>query len=181
MYPLLNMEVILQQTGALCASALAVTTAPARPSLLTEVGHLLLGSVPTALLFLVLVIFYEFLVHKPLSATLARRRDLTEGAMVEAQKAIDRAEARAAEYAEKLRSARAEAYRLREQRVKQWIAEREAALETARQSAGQKVSQAKAGIETEAAAARQTIQASVADLAAQAIRAVLPVAAGGSR
>lgn len=175
------MEVILQHTGALMTCLIAVSDAPAKPSLLGQVGGLLLRSIPTALLFLVLVVAYEFLVHKPLTAVLARRRALTEGAMEEAQKAITAAEARAAEYAEKLRLARAEAYKLREQRIKQWNAEREAALDAARKSASQKVTQARAGIETEAAAARQAIHASAADLAALAVRAVLPVAVGGLR
>ena len=176
------MQVILQHTGALMTCLIAMIDVPAKPSLLGQVGELLLRSVPTALLFLVLVVAYEFLVHKPLTAMLARRRALTEGAMEDAQKAIAAAETRAAEYAEKLRLARAEAYKVREQRAKQWNAEREAALEAARKSASQKVSEAKAGIEAEAAAARKTVQASAADLAALAVRAVLPaVAVGGSR
>ena len=91
------------------------------------------------------------------------------------------AEAKAQEYAERLRQARAEAYKLREQRVKQWSAERDAALEAARQAAGQKVRQAKAELEAEAAAARAALQAAAADLAGRAVRAVLPAAAGGSR
>ncbi len=72
--PLSIMEVILQHTGALMTCLIAVTDAPAKPSLLGQVGGMLLHSVPTALLFLVLVVAYEFLVHKPLTATLARRR-----------------------------------------------------------------------------------------------------------
>ncbi len=172
---------MLQQTGPLLAGAIAVTAAPAQPSLAGQVGHLLVESVPTALLFLVLVVVYEFLVNKPLSATLGRRRALTEGAMEEAKKAIANAEARASEYAEKLRLARAEAYKIREARVNQWNVEREAALETARKNASLKVREAEAQLEAEAAAARQTIQTSAAELARQAIRAVLPVAVGGSR
>jgi F-type H+-transporting ATPase subunit b len=133
------------------------------------------------LLFIFLVLAYQFLVQGPLTATLKKRRDLTEGAMEEAQKAIARAEARTAEYADKLRMARTEAYKVREQRVKQWNAERDAALDTARKTAGQKVSQAKAEVEAEAAAARQTILGSAGELAGQVVRAVLPLAAGGSR
>jgi F-type H+-transporting ATPase subunit b len=149
--------------------------------IIQQVAQLLLGSVPTALLFLVLVISYEFLVQKPLTAVLARRRGLTLGAMEDARKAIEQSEARAAEYAERLRQARADAFKVREQRMKQWIAERDAAVETARKSAGEKVRQATAAIEEEAAAARRTILASVADLASRAVRAVMPAAAGGSR
>ena len=140
-----------------------------------------MGAIPTAMLFIVLVLAYQFLVQGPLTATLARRRALTEGAMEDAQKAIADAEARTAEYSAKLRQARAEVYKVREQRVKQWNAERDAQLDVARKAAGQKVSQARAELEAEAAAARQTIQGTVGELAGQVVRAVMPVAAGGSR
>src|SRR5579875_829683 len=149
--------------------------------ILQQVGALLVGAIPTAALFLVLVVAYEFLVHKPLTATLARRRALTLGAMEEAQKAIADAETRAAEYAEKLRNARGEAFKIREQRLQQWMAERDAALEAARKAAAEKVAQARAAVEAEAQTARQAIQASAAELAQMAVRAVLPAVAGGSR
>ena len=141
----------------------------------------MVGAIPTALLFIVLVLAYQFLVQVPLTATLAQRRARTEGAIEDAQKAIALAEARAAEYADKLRQARAETYKAREQRVKQWSAERDAALEAARKTAAHKVSQARAELESEAALARQAIQASAGELAGQVVRAVLPQAAGGSR
>ncbi len=78
----------------------------------------------------------------------------------------------------KLRQARAEVFRMREARVKQWNAERDAALDAARKAAGLKVNQAKAELEAEAARARESIQASAGDLACQVVRAVLPMAAG---
>jgi F-type H+-transporting ATPase subunit b len=133
------------------------------------------------LLFIVLVLAYQFLVQGPLTATLKQRRARTEGAIEDAQKAIALAEARAAEYEAKLRQARAEVYKVREQRVKQGNAERDAALDAARKVAGLKVSQAKAELEAEASAARRSIQASAGELANQVVRAVLPLAAGGSR
>jgi F-type H+-transporting ATPase subunit b len=149
--------------------------------IIQQVGTLLLGAIPTALLFIVLVLCYQFLVQKPLSRTLEERRARTEGAIEDAHRAIAKAEARAAEYADKLRQARAEIFKIREQRIKQWNAERDAALDSARKSAGLKVSQAKAELETEAGNARQAIQASAADLASQVVRAVLPMTAGGTR
>jgi F-type H+-transporting ATPase subunit b len=149
--------------------------------ILEQLGALLVGAVPTALLFIVLVLAYQFLVQSPLTATLKKRRDLTVGAMEEARKAIEEVEKRAAEYATRLRQARAEAYKLREQRIKQWNLERDAALETARRAAGARVNQATEEVAAEAATARQSIQASAAELASQAVRAVLPAAAGGSR
>ena len=149
--------------------------------ILQQVGALLVGAVPTILLFIVLVLAYQFLVQGPLTATLKERRARTEGAVEEAHKAIAQAEARAAEYADKLRQARAEVYKVREQRVKQWSAERDGALEAARKAAGLKVAQARTELDAEAAQARQSIQASAGDLANQVVRAVLPAAAGGSR
>jgi len=146
-----------------------------------QIGALLVGAIPTILLFIVLVLAYQFLVQGPLTATLRQRRARTEGALEDAQKAIAQAEARAAEYAAKLREARAEVYKVREQRVKQWNAEREAALDAARKTSGLRVNQSRAELEAEAVAARKVIQASAADLANQVVLAVLPLAAGGSR
>jgi F-type H+-transporting ATPase subunit b len=149
--------------------------------IIQQVGTLLVGAVPTILLFIVLVLAYQFLVQGPLTSTLKQRRALTEGAIEDAHKAIAQAEARAAEYAAKLRQARGEVYKVREQRVKQWNAERDTSLDAARKASGVKVSQAKAQLEAEADAARQNLRATAGDLATQVVRAVLPLAAGGSR
>lgn len=140
-----------------------------------------LGAIPTSLLFIVLVLAYQFLVQGPLTATLKERRARTEGAVEDAHKAIAQAEERTAEYSTKLRQARAEIFKAREARILQWTAERDAALEVARKAAAARVEKARAELEVEAAQARQSIQASVADLAHQVVRAVLPAAAGGSR
>ena len=149
--------------------------------IIQQVGTLLLGAVPTVVLFIVLVLSYQFLVQAPLTAALKQRRARTDGAVEDAQNAMAKAEARAAEYAARLRQARAELYKIREQRIQQWSAERDTALEAARKVAGLKVSQARAELEAETAAARQSIQASAGELANQVVRAVLPLAAGGSR
>jgi F-type H+-transporting ATPase subunit b len=146
-----------------------------------QLGDLFLGAVPTMVLFIVLVLAYQFLVQAPLTATLRERRARTEGAVEDAHKAIAEAEAKAADYANRLRLARAEVYKAREQRTKQLSADRDAALDAARKASGAKVSQARADVEAEAALARKSIQASAGDLARQVVRAVLPQTAGGSR
>jgi F-type H+-transporting ATPase subunit b len=146
-----------------------------------QLGGFLVGAVPTMLLFIVLVLAYQFLVQGPLTETLKKRRALTVGALEDAQKAIERAESRANEYADKLRQARSEVYKAREQRVKQWMAERDATLDAARKSSGQKVAEAKAELEAEAAQARKSIEAAAGELANQVARAILPAAAGSSR
>jgi F-type H+-transporting ATPase subunit b len=150
-------------------------------AIVQQLASMLVGAIPTMILFVVLVVAYQILVQGPLTTTLKRRRDLTEGAMEAAQKAIADAEERTTEYATKLRQARAEVYKIREQRLRQWNAERDAALDVARKAAGQKLLHAKNEIEAETAAAKQAIQASAGDLASQVVRAVLPVGAGGSR
>ena len=146
-----------------------------------QVGALLLGAVPTILLFVVLVAAYQLLVQGPLNRVLAERRARTEGAVENAHKAIADAETKAAEYADKLRLARAEIFKMREQRSKQRNAEREAALDAARKAAGAKAGEARAEIDAETERARQAIQGSAGELANQVVRAVLPLAAGGSR
>lgn len=146
-----------------------------------QVGVFLVSAVPTMLLFIGLVLAYQFLVQGPLGETLKQRRARTVGAIEDAQKAIEKSEARAAEYAVQLRQARAEVYKVREQRVKQWTAERDTALEAARKAAAKKVAEARMELEDEVAQARQSIQAAQGELASQVVRAVLPAAAGSSR
>ena len=146
-----------------------------------QLESLFIGAVPTSLLFIVLVLAYQLLIQGPLTGALRERRARTEGAIEAAHKAIAQSEARAAEYAEKLRQARAQVFRGREERIKQWNQERDAALDAARKSAGARVSQARSELDAEAAEARKAVQSSVAELAHQVVRAVLPAAAGGSR
>jgi F-type H+-transporting ATPase subunit b len=174
------MELMVHQLGIFLLAADAAP-AQAEPSILETVGHLLMGSIPTVILFIILVLAYQFLVQGPLSRTLRERYARTQGAVEEARKAIARAEERAQEYAAKLRQARAEIFKMREQRIKQWTAERDAALDVARKAAGQKVAQAKAEVDAEAANARVSIQATAGELASRVVRAVLPMAAGGTR
>jgi F-type H+-transporting ATPase subunit b len=149
--------------------------------ILQQLGTLLLGSLPTALLFIVLVLAYQFLVQQPLTAVLARRRALTKGAVEEAEKAIAAAEQRSAEYETKLRQARTELFKARELRILQWTAERDQALEAARKAAGAKVGEAQALLDADVANARTAIEASASELGKQVMQAILPVAAGGSR
>jgi len=149
--------------------------------IIEQVGKLLLGSLPTLILFILLVIAYQILVQGPLSRTLRERRARTSGAVDEANKAIAAAEERTAEYGNKLRQARAEVFRVREQRLKQWALERDSALETARQAATVRVLEAKVGLENEAVAARTTLLAGADQLAEQVVRAVMPATAGGTR
>ena len=94
--------------------------------------------------------------------------------MEKARAAISAVEAKTADYEEKLRKAKTEIFVAREQRVKQWSAEREEALAQARDATGEKVSAAKAEIEQGVLVARQQIEGMSAELSAQILRAVMP-------
>jgi F-type H+-transporting ATPase subunit b len=149
--------------------------------IIEQVGNLLLGAIPTLILFILLVLAYQFLVQGPLSKTLALRRARTSGAVEEANKAIAAAEAKTADYANKLRQARAEIFRVREQRLHQWAQERDSVLDAARKKAVQRVLEAKLALDSEAEAVRRTLMASADQLAEQVVRAVMPATAGGTR
>jgi F-type H+-transporting ATPase subunit b len=149
--------------------------------LFQQLGGLFLASLPTLFLFIFLVIAYQVLVQGPLSRTLRERRARTAGAVEEADKAIAAAAAKTDDYANKLRQARAEVFRAREQRLQQAAQERESLLDQARKAATKKVLEARLALESEAKAAQAVVMASADQLAEQVVRAVLPATAGGSR
>jgi len=142
--------------------------------LLRQLGELVLGSVPTMIIFLLLVFAYRFILYGPLVKTLAERRARTIGALEAAHAAIAAADAKAQEYEAKLRAARAEIFHQRELRVQQWITQKDAALAAARHAAQERVAQARAGVEAEAVAARQQIEDAAGQLAAQVLQVILP-------
>ena len=142
--------------------------------ILQQLAPLMIGSIPTILIFLTLVLSYKFLLHDPLLKVLAERRSRTEGAVERAHAAIAAAEAKAQEYDAKLRAARAEIFQAREARVKAWNAERDSALASARHAARERAHAAKAELATQADSSRQEIQRNADTLAADILRAVLP-------
>jgi F-type H+-transporting ATPase subunit b len=149
--------------------------------LLRQLGDLVLGSVPTMIIFLILVFAYRFLLYGPLLKTLAERRARTTGAIEAAHAAIAAADAKSQEYQAKLRAARAEIFHQREQRVQQWTAQKDSALASARHSAQEHAAQARTGIEAEATAARRHIEGAAGELAAQILDVVLPARAEPAR
>jgi F-type H+-transporting ATPase subunit b len=148
--------------------------------LLRQLGELVLGSVPTMIIFLILVLAYRFVLYGPLMRTLADRRDRTLGAIERAHAAIAAADAKSQEYEAKLRAARAEIFHQRELRIQQWNAQRESALASARAAAHEKVKKARADIEAEAGAARLQIEASAEQLANQILGVILPQGAAAA-
>ncbi len=140
---------------------------------LRQLGELLLGSVPTVILLTTLYILYTFLVHRPLSAVLAERRSRTEGAMEKAQADIAAAEARTADYEQRLREARQKIFKTQEARLQQAAKSRNQAVAEARARGQEQVKQARADIEADKQQAIAKLQSEASSLANEIVRAVL--------
>lgn len=138
-----------------------------------QIGELLLGSVPTIIFFLVLYGFYVVLVHRPLARILAERYARTQGAIEKARADVATAEARTAEYEQKLRDARVALFKALEARRAKASQARADAVAQARTKAQAQVAQARAGIEKEEQAAKDSLQAEAGRLAQEIIRTVL--------
>ena len=148
--------------------------------ILNQLGGLFLGSVPTIVFFLLLVVAYGLLVRRPLDAVLTERRKRTSGAIEQAKAAIGQAENETAMCEEKLRAARTELFNARAARLKQWAAERDQALEQARTETQTKVLTARVALEQSAAAGREQIESMSGELSAQVLKAVLPAGVAGT-
>lgn len=151
---------------------------------LRQLGELLLGSVPTIILLMTLYILYTFLVYRPLTAVLAERRNRTQGALEKARADIAAAEARTADYEQRLREARQKIFKNQEARRQQASQARSHAVNVARARAQEQVKQARASMEEDKQQAMSKLQSEAARLATDIVRTVLrpmasPSQAGG--
>src|SRR3989442_12989523 len=90
--------------------------------ILAQLGGLLLGSVPTIIFLVLLYAIYTGLMHRPLVRVLAERHAKTEGAVEKARADIAAAEARTAEYDQRLREAAASGFKSLEMNLQQVLA-----------------------------------------------------------
>ena len=145
--------------------------------LLKQLGDLALGAIPTMILFILLVLAYRFILFGRLEKTREERRERTAGALEKSRQAIGQADVRTQEYEARLRAARAEIFRNREQRMQRLNADKDSALAVARLAAQQRVESAQTALNAQAADSRKQIEASANQLAAQVLAVVLPSAA----
>ena len=141
--------------------------------LLAQLGGLLLGAIPTIVFMVLLYGTYTVLVHRPLVQVLAERRSKTEGAIERARADIAAAEARTAEYEQRLREARLAVFKNLEVRRQQALQARAAALAEARAVAQTQVEQARSAIEKDKLLAQASLQAEAGKLASEIIRTLL--------
>jgi len=140
---------------------------------LRQLGGLLLGSVPTIVLFLILYVAYGTLVHKPLEKVLAERRARTEGAMEKARADIAAAEARTAEYENRLREARVSVFKAQEARRQKILQTRAAATAEARAHADALVKQNKTALAADVEQSKNGLRGEAERLAGEVINSVL--------
>jgi F-type H+-transporting ATPase subunit b len=146
---------------------------------LHQLGELLLGAVPTVILLALLYILYTVIVHRPLRRVLDERRSKTEGAVEKSKADIAAADARTAEYEQRMREARATVFRAQEARRKAALEGRAAAVNEARSKAQAQVQAAKADIEKDREAAQVGLQGEAQSLAVEIMRRVLEPAEVG--
>ncbi|MDP9267221.1 MAG: hypothetical protein M3P27_02715 [Acidobacteriota bacterium] len=155
--------------------------------ILSQLGGLLLGAVPTVILLITLMVLYKLILHDKLVAVLGERRARTEGAVQKAKADLAAAEAKTAEYENRLREAKMALYKIQEARRKQLLEARAATIADAKAAADAKVKEARAAIEKDMQTARATLASESEKLAAEIVRAVLAPpgrrapAAGGAR
>ena len=140
---------------------------------LRQIGGLLLGSIPTVICFLLLYGLYTVLVHKPLARVSSERRARTQGAMEKARADVASAEARTAEYEQRMREARLALFKAQEVRRAKASRARAAAIADARERAQHQINQARTEIESEKTVAKGSLEAEAGRLAAEIIRTVL--------
>ena len=131
------------------------------------------------ILLALLYLLYAVLVHSPLQRVLAERRSKTEGAVEKSRADISAADARTAEYEQRLREARAAVFRAQEARRQAALQARTDAVNQARGKAQKQVEAAKQGIEADRVSAEAGLEKESVALAQEIVRRVLEPAGTG--
>lgn len=140
---------------------------------LRQLGDLLLGSIPTLILFLLTYAGYRLILHRPLERVLGERHQRTTGAMEKARADVAAAEAKTFEYEQRLREAKAAIFKAQEARRQKALEGRSAAVAQARAQASAMVAHEKEQLHKEAQAVKVGLQVEADKLAAEVIRTIL--------
>ena len=143
------------------------------PKLQRQLGELINTALPTLFLLFFLYFYLRRFFFSRIVHVLDERRQATSGTRKAAGASLKRAEAKAAEYEEKLRAARSGIYKDQEEQRKKWRDEQAAALAEAREKTDRRVKEAKALLDVETAAAKASLAAQSDALAEQISKAIL--------
>jgi F-type H+-transporting ATPase subunit b len=146
--------------------------------LIHQLGDLLLGAVPVALIVLIFYFVLRALFFKPVLNVMAERQARTLGAQKEAETAGARAAEKVKEYEEALRQAKGKVYVEQEAERKKLLDERNAFLKDARRKSSAEVAEAKQRVAGELASARRDVETAASQLALEIARRVLQLPSG---
>lgn len=124
---------------------------------LHALGEILLNAIPTFLLVVVLHFYLKYVFFKPLGRVLQQRYEATEGARKRAEESLEKAAAKAKEYEEALRVARAEIYQRQEQFHKELQEGRAGEVQAARRQAEATIEEAREGLAADLAQAKASL------------------------
>jgi F-type H+-transporting ATPase subunit b len=147
----------------------------------SQLGQLLVQSIPTIVFVRFLVAFLNRLFFRPLSETLDARTKATTGAIAEAREQAERAEAKLRVYEKAIQSARQEIYQRREDARRKGLQERDSRIQEARDRAEAMVNEAQASLEKETTMAKAQLRAAAEALAvevAESLFAPRPIEGG---
>lgn len=143
------------------------------PNLQRQVGELVITALPTLFLFFFLYFYLRRFFFSKIERVLEERRAATAGTREAAGQSLKRAEAKAAEYEEKLRAARTEIYKDQEEVRRKWRDEQTAALAEARTKTDAQLAEARKTLEARTAEAKATLNNESEALAEQIARSIL--------
>ncbi len=132
---------------------------------LSQLGQLLVQTIPTIILVIFLLYFLDRMFFRPLTAKLEEREAATTGALEKARQLTVEAEEKLRRYEDLLQKARVEIYHKREEARKQALAEQEETLAKARAQGERFLQEAHAGIAAEARNATAEIRKAIEPLA----------------
>jgi F-type H+-transporting ATPase subunit b len=141
--------------------------------LLSQLGNLFLGAIPTGVLLGFVWLGYRVIVQGKLTSVLSERRQHTEGAVEKSRAAISAAEARSAEYEQRIRDAKLAIYKAQELRRRKQLEARVAQLAEAHQAAEIHLQSGRRAIDAELRRAKAGLEMHVNALVNQIVRAVL--------
>jgi F-type H+-transporting ATPase subunit b len=133
------------------------------------------------LIFIALVPLLNRMVVKPINDVLAERERRTTGAHTDSVAMTATIEHRLAEYEEGIANARSEGYKVLEARRTAALADRQSAIDVAREHAQRQIEAAKAKVSDEADAAKIKLATEAVEISREITSAVLGRAVGGTR
>ncbi|MBC8167605.1 MAG: hypothetical protein H7Y20_17270 [Bryobacteraceae bacterium] len=136
-------------------------------------GQLLVQALPTFFIVLLLFFYLKQVFFGPLERVLHERHEATEGARTLAAAALDRANAKAADYEAQIRAARNEIYKEQDEQRRKWREEQTAQIVDSRKRAETVVAETKAELASQAEQAKEAIGSETQALADRITAAIL--------